>query len=381
MIIKCPECGHQVSDRARTCPSCGVDIAGNVTRCPDCGEVIFKDQSKCPYCQSLFAGGSVGSAAAADQTPADDDTAQPQPAQPTTGGGRKKRKTGCTVLGVAFVIALVLVCLAFYFYQTTVRENEQRAYENAMQSDQPAVLQNYLDMFGSQASQAHCDTIAARLKSLEQLDVDWANAVASGLKAEIVKYMKLHPNSIHRVEADYCIDSIDWSAAHQADTPEAYQAYLKAHPDGRYIDEARTAYEVLDAQQLKPEDKQMVEELFSTFFTALAKRDKAMLLTTLAGRLSSFLHKDDAAPADVVAYMDKLHEADIQQMTFTMKNDWQIRKQQEAEGLYSYIVDFTVDQMLERSDATKERQVAYTVQARISTDCKISRLNMKKTVK
>ena len=50
MIIKCPECGHQVSDRAKTCPSCGIEIAGKVTRCPDCGEIIFKDQAECPNC-------------------------------------------------------------------------------------------------------------------------------------------------------------------------------------------------------------------------------------------------------------------------------------------------------------------------------------------
>lgn len=27
-IIKCPECGRQISDKAPTCPSCGVEIAG-----------------------------------------------------------------------------------------------------------------------------------------------------------------------------------------------------------------------------------------------------------------------------------------------------------------------------------------------------------------
>lgn len=36
-IIKCPECGHQVSDMAKTCPSCGIEIAGKVMKCPDCG--------------------------------------------------------------------------------------------------------------------------------------------------------------------------------------------------------------------------------------------------------------------------------------------------------------------------------------------------------
>ena len=49
-IIKCPECGHQISDKAPVCPSCGVEIAGKVTKCPNCGEVYFKDQEMCPNC-------------------------------------------------------------------------------------------------------------------------------------------------------------------------------------------------------------------------------------------------------------------------------------------------------------------------------------------
>ena len=50
MIIKCPECGHQVSDHAKTCPSCGIDIAGNIVRCPECGELTFAYQEVCPNC-------------------------------------------------------------------------------------------------------------------------------------------------------------------------------------------------------------------------------------------------------------------------------------------------------------------------------------------
>ena len=30
-LINCPECGHQVSDQAKTCPHCGIEIAGKFT--------------------------------------------------------------------------------------------------------------------------------------------------------------------------------------------------------------------------------------------------------------------------------------------------------------------------------------------------------------
>ena len=49
-IIKCPECGHQISNRAPVCPSCGVEIAGKITLCKNCGEAVFKDQATCPNC-------------------------------------------------------------------------------------------------------------------------------------------------------------------------------------------------------------------------------------------------------------------------------------------------------------------------------------------
>ena len=52
-IIKCPECGRQISDKAPTCPSCGVEIAGKITKCPNCGEIYFSNLEMCPNCHEL----------------------------------------------------------------------------------------------------------------------------------------------------------------------------------------------------------------------------------------------------------------------------------------------------------------------------------------
>ena len=53
-IIKCPECGHQTSDKATVCPSCGVEIAGKITKCTHCGEVYFKTDGLCPNCYMAY---------------------------------------------------------------------------------------------------------------------------------------------------------------------------------------------------------------------------------------------------------------------------------------------------------------------------------------
>ena len=66
-IIKCPECGHQISEKATVCPSCGVEIAGKITKCLGCGEVFFIDMGLCPHCYRPYSGQKAAPA------PADED--------------------------------------------------------------------------------------------------------------------------------------------------------------------------------------------------------------------------------------------------------------------------------------------------------------------
>lgn len=396
MIIKCPECGHQVSDQARTCPSCGIDIAGKITRCPDCGEVIFKEQESCPNCHCTING------AAAENQWSDD----PQPNDGNQPGGGSQSETTKTVpdgkpagmrtappaqpqkpkrsymaLVVAFVIVLIATLLGFYFYKTTQEQNELRAYENAVRSAEPAVLQNFLDMYAD-APKMHRDSIEAHLTALKKIDTDWSNAMRTGSKSEIEKYMKLHPQSIHNTEAKLIIDSLDWIAAEAEGTQEAYQSYMDAHDDGMHYDDAHDRYDRLEAQKVSADDRLMVSQLFGTFFRALAQQDETMLVTTLAPVLNSFLHKEQASKSEVIGYMAKIHEPDITQMDYVLNNDWKIDKKpaNESATAFTYDVDFSVDQKIERHDPDKERFCTYKVMASISAEGKIMELNMKRVV-
>ena len=393
MIIKCPECGHQVSDQAKTCPSCGIEIAGKITRCPDCGEVIFKEQAECPICHRVI-NGAVPSTPSlppiqplvSQNTEADEPQADEEKPKATVNGQlsmangpRRRPKAGYIALVVAFVIALIVVFLGIYFYRNVERQNTQRAYDNAIQSDQPAVLQNFLDMY-PEAPVAMKDSVKAHLEELKKIDLAWANAVASGSKSELEKYIKLHPQSIRNVEAKLKIDSIDWKTAQTANTLEALKLYLEQHEDGQHYDEARNLYERLDAQRITAEDQKMASEVLTAFFDALSKRDEVALTSTLAPVLTSFLHRDNATKTDVMQYMHKLYEDDVTSISFTPNNDWHLEKTENADGLFSFVVDFSVDERLERTDQDKERFATFKVNAHISTEGKISALNMKRVV-
>ena len=377
-IIKCPECGHQVSDMAKTCPSCGIEIAGKVMKCPDCGEVVFNDLDLCPGCHHQLhtvkatrndGAGNVGAQSSDDSVESVGVVDAP-----------KKKKTGYTVFTVCFVIVLIAVFVGVYFYTGEQQRNELEAYENAVSSEEPAVLQTYLDMY-EDAPAEHRDSVKACLDRLGKIDAEWTDAVVNGTKTAFERYMRLHPGSVHNVEAKIKIDSLDWISATQTDTRDSYRNYIDAHADGMYVDEARDRFDRMEAKRVDDTDKTEVSRLFTAFFNALATGDEAGLTSSVSPVMDDFLHKANATKSDVLDYMARIHEPeDINSIVFRPNVDWKINKQETADGGREYGVMFTVDMKIDRSDTEKETFCTYKVDAKITSDGKIGVLNMRKIV-
>lgn len=47
-LVKCEECGNEMSDRAKACPSCGRE--NNYIFCPECGKKLSNKAFLCPDC-------------------------------------------------------------------------------------------------------------------------------------------------------------------------------------------------------------------------------------------------------------------------------------------------------------------------------------------
>ena len=389
MLIKCPECGHQVRDQAKTCPSCGIVIAGKITRCPDCGEVIFKEQSYCPNCHCSIngasttgtdlvepsAGGVIPVARHSSEKSLPENVQQPAPATRSS----RKKKVGIAAAIIGFVIALIIVFLGIYFMKNQERQVEQRAYENAIKSTEPLVLQNFLDMYAD-APKVHRDSIQLLLNGLKKIEDDWRDAMVNNSKHAFERFVKLHPQSGHVVEAGIKIDSLDWVAAKNENTSDAFKKYMESHEDGAYYDEAHANYEQLEAEKVKPEDRLVVSQLFTTYFNALAQMDESALASTLAPVLTSFLHRPNATKADVRQYMEKLHEADVSKIEFAPSGDWAIEKVKIGEGQYAYNVNFTVAQHTVHGFDGEQSSSVYKVTAQVSPEGRITELNMKRSV-
>lgn len=368
-IIKCPECGHQISDKAETCPVCGVRISGNIIKCPHCGNVYLKGQSLCPIChQSPNSTGGNVAPANTEKT-----TANFPNTTPTAKNENKKSNKNKII---AIIIAIVVILAGGLWYANSMNSlhgNEQTAYLKAMQSSDPAVLQDYLDSF-KDAPQEHIDSIQAHLDILMRNDSEWTNAVLSNSKSALQQYLDSHPNSLHRSEALHKIDSIDWATCSRLNTPEAYQSYLTEHSDGEHAVDAQEKLDKLDATTVNDMDKKQVSSVFKQFFNSINNNDEMGLTSTVSSELH-FLTNPNATKQDVISFLHKLYKDDVSSLTWRPNNDYNIKKTDNGDNTYEYDVEFTVDEAITTGDAGKKFN-QYKVKGHIDKNSQISNLQL-----
>ena len=286
-IIKCPECGHQTSDKAPVCPNCGVEIAGKIIKCPYCGEIYLKSEVVCPHCHKSASNKNDNfsennnaesndiSAFDSEQKLYDNIINKFNMNMPNKTNNNSeiirhdtninhnednnipKKKNSKTIFIVSLIIALLALGVCYYFYEKAQNDKEEEEYRFALNSEDPMILQEYLNNF-KDAPQEHIDSINVRLQRISQLDKDWTNALVSGSKSALTEYLKIHPNSPHKQEALDKIDSIDWAQCSKLNTSEAYQMYMDNHTDGIYYEEALVALKKIKANEVSLEERQVI---------------------------------------------------------------------------------------------------------------------------
>lgn len=114
-IILCPECGQQISDKAKKCIYCGKLLMTEETQsknfCYECGKEISVETEECPFCGCPLE--------------VDDLSVIPKP---------KKAIKGKKLIIVATVILILTFITYSYFnyINLSLNEDEQFAYQNAL---------------------------------------------------------------------------------------------------------------------------------------------------------------------------------------------------------------------------------------------------------
>lgn len=410
-IIKCPECGHQISDKAPTCPSCGVEIKGKIIKCSHCGEVYLYDQEMCPNCHHANFGpipvvnsNPYENVQKEQQNPrrltedlfdneyGEQDDSNEEAATPVAndnedgndGGNKKKKpskkkKKNYSAFIVAFVLALIVLAVSGYFYNKTKTEQEIESFEYAMSSKEPMVLQSYLDQHPD-APKDHRDSILARIKFLQEIDKDWTDAIASGSKTVLLDYLEKNPKSLHKNDVLKMVDSIDWEVAVKENSVEAYENYQKEHPQGIHYGASEEAIKNMKSTTLLPEEKQMVNNLIRRFFQSINDKDEKKIQSTVNDHMSNFLGKPNSTRDDVTAFIRRVWKAELSKIIWHVLGDYKITKSTIAENKYQYNVEVTATKRVERKDKKSVPEARYRMNAKVNSDTTIVALDLTKIV-
>ena len=205
---------------------------------------------------------------------------------------------------------------------------------------------------------------------------DWQRIANSSYASDFERFRQNYPQSLLVKQCELKIDSLDWETAKKLNTPEALADYMEKHPDGRYAQDASQVQNTLEKSIVTPEERSQISSAFHGFFQAFGENDNASLFTYITPTMTQFLSKKNATKADVGDIINRTYSSDIENCSFVVNDDYQIKKAVDEQGNTTYTVSFSVDQHIERTGEGKTFG-SYTVNATLNGEMKISSLTMK----
>ena len=425
-IIKCPECGHQISEKATVCPSCGVEIDGKVTKCESCGEVYFKDEGFCPSCHAPYKRGvshsheqrprtqekeekpetSAGSAEQKEEkiqerrekqkqekreekdTEKSTETKEERRRMPETepddeqdfeteSRGKKSLKRRVAPYLVSVVMAAIVGAVSIYFYKESKQAKEQQAYKLAMQSNDTIVMHGYLNTYGDAPTQ-HLDSVRSRIMYMQQSGKDWQTLMSNKTKDLTATFINSYPDSPHLFQATALLDSIDWAAAEALNTSAAYRLYMTEHAKGSHLAQARERVYGINLDTVEQEESKLVDEALGTFFTSVNENDGVALRDLLSDNVSSFMSTEHPTKAEVVGWMQRQHGESVKDLKWQPSEQVEITKRKLEGDKYEYVVRCNASQSMTKDG--KKQNERFKVSATITSGGKLKSMDMIKVV-
>ena len=361
MIIKCPECGHQVSDKAPICPSCGVEIAGHLIKCSYCGEIYLKEDAVCPNChhsastdnsvneddvktepvkddsqnngdyseaetssvELVVSAESIEEGPRLDGTPTQDTLTIESPssdAEVSTDDMIVKpesKNNNHTPLFVSLLIALVICAVLLFFYKRGNDNHEAEEYKIALKSNNRQVMEQYLEDYPN-APLIHINSIRDLLKQTQQNNDEWGRVIQQNTIASYKAYLETHPNTPYKNEILKQVEELYWNEVVNQNTEAAYLGYREKYPKGIHVKEADEKLKIMLDNTSTPSEEKVAVSAVRQFLQGLNSKSTSKIEGVTASSFN-FLGAGGATIADVSKYMrEKLYQADVKEITWQL---------------------------------------------------------------
>jgi len=277
---------------------------------------------------------------------------------------QKQQKRSHSSLAISLLIAIITAGILLFLYNQGVNKNrtnvEQDAYAQAIGSNEPTVLQDYLEN-NPDAPKTHRDSISARLNSLQNDTQEWTSMMTSNSKEAYQEYLSKHPNTPHRKELLAKIDEIDWAAAVAKGSEDAFLGYKAQHPDGAHSKEADEKLKVLLVHTATEGDKSKAVSVLRQLLQGMNSKSSDKIAGAVASQLN-FLGAGGATAKDIQKYMkDKLYQADVKTINWHLGSPAEVTKEGDNDEELKVKVPATLD--IDRQGGKSKRN--YVISATI----------------
>lgn len=366
-MIKCPECGQPVSTNAGTCPHCGIAISGHIFQCPACGAFNTENKLKCVVC---------GKDLEIPQPRAQEH--EPQISTLTTAPDPKPKKKGNSIISCLIVLLILLGLIAggyFWFAHNQQLQKEEREFTLLQNTTKPEYFQQFLEAY---PDSKHYAEVKERMHQLEAEEEEWKQAIKANSKNLFKDFLAHHPVSYHARECEAKLDSLDWITAKEENTDEAVKKYMNDHPAGLFIDQATDLQAELAKTLVSQEERPLVIAVFESFCNALSHRDPALLAGIMLETMSNFNGKENAKPADIIAFAEAKMAPDVIGLHYLVGTPIDLQKELQKDGTINYVAAFKLEETINRSDAGQQQtNNTYQVESRLNAEKKIISMTIK----
>ena len=133
-LIKCSECGKEISDKATYCPNCGAPVVVHRWRCPDCGNMISEEP--CQYCRDMEKSANTNEEIQKINNPGN---------QKVPKKSHKKRWI------ILVIIAVIIICIAALFLKLFMPEKQLDESDQETVSVDMGLVGNKISVDGTAA--------------------------------------------------------------------------------------------------------------------------------------------------------------------------------------------------------------------------------------
>lgn len=229
----------------------------------------------------------------------------------------KVRKRKARKRNFFLILLLLLAAAGAYAYWTLKVPNynsqkEEEAwnlvmkYRNNFDADRlEDALDDYIADFSSGLHSAEAKSM---YENLIREKAAWSAAVRQNKAQAMHDFMDMFSNGFYHKTAYTKLDSLSFYEAKNKNTKEAIDYYIDTFSDGKYVDEAMAISEKLNNGNLTNQERENVKAVLDNHFQALADNDEGLLRSTIGDIVNSYLGKTDLTPEDMVDYMNNLYD-------------------------------------------------------------------------